>query len=59
MTVIMAGMTSPMATSRPVEIFSFVTYGKEMSALVRSKGLLLGVTAENPAPTAAIALWQY
>ena len=56
MKVITAGTTSPMTTSRPVEIFSFVTYGKEMSALVMSKGLLLGVTTENPAPTAAIAL---
>ncbi len=29
-----------------------------MSALVMSKGLLLGVTTENPAPTAAIALQE-
>lgn len=58
MNVIMAGTTSPMATSRPVETFSFVTYGKEMSASVTSKGLLLGVTTENPAPTAAVALRQ-
>lgn len=54
--VITAGTTSPMATSRPVETFSFVTYGKEMSASVISKGLLLGVMTENPAPAAAIAL---
>ena len=55
---ITAGITSPRTTSRPVDIFSFETYGKEMSGSVTLKGRLLGVMAENAAPTAATAL-QY
>lgn len=51
-----AGTAKPMATRRPVEIFSFTTNGKEISGSVTSKGRLLGVIAENAAPTAAMAL---
>ena len=51
-----AGTTSPKTMSRPVLIFSFETYGKEISGSVMLKGRLLGVMTENAAPTAAMAL---
>ena len=51
-----AGTTSPRMMSRPVDIFSFETYGKEMLGSATLKGRLLGVMAENAAPTAAMAL---
>ena len=53
---ITAGTTNPRTKSRPVDIFSCETYGKEMSGSVTSKGRLLGVMAENAAPTAPMAL---
>ena len=51
-----AGTTSPRMMSRPVDIFSCETYGKEMLGSATLKGRLLGVMAENAAPTAAMAL---
>lgn len=54
--VITAGMMRPITNSKPVETFSFATYGKEIEESVRSKGRLLGLVTEKAPPTAAIAL---
>lgn len=37
--VIIAGMTNAIVTSRPVDIFSCSTYGKDMSGSTGEKGL--------------------
>ena len=51
-----AGAMRLTTTRVAVEIFSFLTNGNARSGSARSNGLLFGVTTENAAPTAAIAL---
>ena len=52
----MPGITSPMTKSRPLDIFSCRTYGKEMDGSTGENGRWFGVMYQKPAPVPAMAL---